>query len=126
MNENNNSSELQKHFARKIKELIRSILKNSWVTDDDKDCAINRWAEGDNDLMVAASLPVPLPKYPANYLDYSKEIKIEIFKLFKRVYIDLIFTEILDNWDEGKNDEQTYNALLEAVNKHKRMVIQRM
>ncbi len=42
------------------------------------------------------------------------------------MYIGLIFTKLLDNWDEGKNDEQTYKALLEAVNKHKPMVIQRI
>ncbi len=116
---------MQKQFARKIKDLIRDVLKNSTVTDGGKDCAINRWAEGDNGIRVAF-LPVTLPKYPANYLDYSREIKIEIFKLFKRVYIDLIFAEVLDNWNEGKNDEQTYKALLEAVNKHKPMVIQRI
>ena len=120
-----NSPETQKHFARKIKELIRDVLKNSNVTDDSENCAIKRWAEGDNELWIAAFLHVTLPKYPANYPD-SREIKIEIFKLFKKVYIDLIFTEVLDNWNEGKNDEQTYRALLEAMNKHKPMIIHRI
>ncbi|HLL42420.1 MAG TPA: hypothetical protein VK369_04740 [Segetibacter sp.] len=51
---------MQKQFARKIKELIRDVLKNSTA------------------------------------------------------------------WDEGNNDEQIYKALMEAVNKHKPMVIQRI
>jgi hypothetical protein len=54
-----NSRKTQKHFARKIKELIRDVLKNSTVTDSGKDCAINRWAGGDNGIMGADFYPLP-------------------------------------------------------------------
>lgn len=123
--DNNNSfNKQQDDYAIYIKKLIIGVLEKSNVTNEYIDDAIYEWVKGDNGIKVYPFLPGI--KYQGRTHDYSKDIKTAIFKLFYKVYPDLVFSEILDNWKEGVNDELTYNKLKEEVNQHKPMVIQRM